>query len=296
MDRRRLRGFIALAEELHFGRAAARSNITQPALSQQLRQLEEELQIELVQRTKRRVALTRAGEAFLIECRKIVANMDHAVHLVREVDRGLSGQIVVGATAPALYIGLPAMIKRYKDLMPGIQVLVRECTTTIQESALRSGEIDVSICHPPLEDATLACIEIARMPFDVVMSDANPLATRDRLYLRDLAGESFIVFARAIAPNMYDIVIAMCREAGFSPKVILEASPAQSIVGMAACGVGIGLIASQMQHFPHPMAVFRSLTGTAPMLTLGAAHRGGTPPIAVQRFVEVAVEVGRKLS
>lgn len=296
MDRRRLRGFIALAEELHFGRAAIRSNITQPALSQQLRQLEEELRVELVQRTKRRVALTRAGEAFLIECRKIVASMDHAVHLAREVERGLSGQIVVGATAPALYVGLPAIIKRYKEVMPGIQVLVRESTTTIQESALRSGEIDVSICHPPLEDATLACIEIARMPFDIVMSDANPLATKERLYLRDLAGESFIVFERAIAPNMYDIVIAMCREAGFSPKVILEAAPAQSIVAMAACGVGIGLIASQMQHFPHPLAVFRSLTGAAPMLSLGAAHRGGAPPITVQRFVEVAVEVGRKLS
>ncbi len=296
MDRRRLRGFIALAEELHFGRAAARSNITQPALSQQLQQLEEELQIELVRRTKRRVALTRAGEAFLIECRKIVASMDHAVRLAREVERGLSGQIVVGATAPALYIALPAMIERYKELMPGIQVLVRECTTTFQESAVRSCEIDVSICHPPLEDATLACIEIARMPFDVVMSGANPLATKERLYLRDLAGESFIVFARTIAPNMYDNVIAMCRGAGFSPKVILEASPAQSIVGMAACGIGIGLIASQMQHFPHPMAVFRSLSGTAPILTLGAAHRGGTPSIAVQRFVEVAVEVGRELS
>jgi DNA-binding transcriptional LysR family regulator len=160
---------------------------------------------------------------------------------------------------------------------------------------LRSGEIDVSICHPPLEDTSLSCVEIARMPFDVVMADTNPLASRENLYLRDLAGESFIVFARAVAPNMYDIVIAMCREAGFSPRVILEVAPAQSIVGMAACGVGIGLIASQMQHFPHPMAVFRRLTGTAPILTLGAAHRGGTPPIAVQRFVDVAVEVGRKL-
>lgn len=295
MDRRRLRSFIALAEELHFGRAAIRSNVTQPALSQQLRQLEEELGVDLVQRTKRRVALTRAGESFLVECRKIVASMDHAVHLAREVDRGLSGQIVVGATAPALYIGLPAMIKRYKEVMPGIQVLVRESATTVQESALRSGEIDVSICHPPLEDASLACIELTRMPFDVVMSASNPLARKPKLYLRDLASESFIVFTRAIAPNMYDLVIAMCREAGFSPKVILEAAPAQSIVGMAACGVGIGLIASKMQHFPHPMAVFRSLTGTAPMLGLGAAYRGGTPPITVQRFVEVAVEVGRKL-
>lgn len=295
MDRRRLRSFITLAEELHFGRAAVRSNITQPALSQQLRQLEEELQVELVHRTKRMVSLTRAGEAFLIEARKIVGNMDHAIHLAREIGSGLSGQLIVGATAPALYIGLPAIIKRYKQVMPGMQVLVREMTTTEQEGALRSGDIDIGICHPPLDDASLMCVDIARLPFDIVMSESNPLAAKRTLRLRDLANESFIVFARAIAPNMYDRVIAMCQEQGFSPKVILEASPAQSIVGLAACGVGIGLIASELQHFAQPMAVFRNLTGPAPMLTLGASYSSESASIAIQNFVSVAKQIGRNL-
>lgn len=295
MNRRRLRSFIALAEELHFGRAAARSNITQPALTQQLHQLEEELQVELMHRTKRTVSLTRAGEVFLAEARKIVGNMEHAIHLAREIGSGLSGHLIVGATAPALYIGLPAIIKQYKQVMPGIQVLVREMTTTEQESALRAGDIDVGICHPPLDDTSLNCVEIARMPFDIVMSESNPLAKKRILRLHDLASESFIVFARAIAPNMYDGVIMMCQEQGFSPKVILEASPAQSIVGLAACGVGIGLIASELQHFAQPLVVFRRLTGPAPMLAMGASYSSESLSLAVKTFIDTARQVGRSL-
>jgi DNA-binding transcriptional LysR family regulator len=295
MDRRRLKSFIALAEELHFGRAAARSNITQPALSQQLRLLEAELQVELLQRTKRSVHLTRAGEAFLEQARSIVGSMDHAVHLTREIGSGMSGQLIVGATAPALFFGLPPMIAQYKRIMPKMQVLVREMTTTEQEAALRTGDIDVGICHPPLEDARLICIELARLPFDIVMATSNPLAQKVDLCLRDLAGEQFIVFARRVAPNIYDQVIALCQEAGFSPKVIVEAAPAQSIVGLAACGVGVGLVASRMQHFAHPLAVYRSLQGAAPSLSLGASCVNGSTNPAVARFIETARQVGRQL-
>lgn len=295
MNRRRLRSFIALAEELHFGRAAARSNITQPALTQQLHQLEEELQVELVHRTKRTVSLTRAGEAFLAEARKIVGNIEHAIHLAREIGSGLSGQLIVGATAPALYIALPAIIKHYQQVMPGIQVLVREMTSTEQEAALRAGDIDVGICHPPLDDTSLNCVEIAQLPFGIVMSESNPLASSRTLRLRDLENERFIVFARAIAPNMYDRVIALCQEQGFSPKVILEASPAQSIIGLAACGVGIGLIASELQQFAQPLVVFRKLTGRVPMLNLGASYSSESISLAVKNFIDTARQVGRSL-
>jgi DNA-binding transcriptional LysR family regulator len=295
MNRRRLRAFIALAEDLHFGRAAVRCNITQSALSQQIRQLEEELNVDLALRTKRSVSLTEAGQAFLIEARKILRNMDDAVHLVREVGSGRSGQLIVAATAPALFISLPEMIYQYKQEMPGIQVMVRELSTTDQESALRSGDIDVGICHPPLEDSSLQCAKIAEIFFDIVMNKDNLLAKKRTLRLKDLINERFIVFSRVIAPNMYDHVIALCQEEGFSPKVILEASPAQSIVGLAACGVGIGLIASQLQHFPQPLVVFKKLTGPAPKLSLGVAYSKAVPSVTLQKFVEVAQRVGKNL-
>lgn len=295
MNRRRLLAFVALAEDLHFGRAAARCNITQSALSQQLRQLEDELRVELVHRTKRFVLLTQAGQAFLGEARKILRNMDHAVHLARAVGEGRGGQLIVAATAPALFVSLPSMIAEYRKVMPGIQVMVRELTTTDQESALRSGEIDVGICHPPLDDSQLQCKMVAEIPFDVVMSKDNPLAQKRTLRLKDLSNESFIVFSRSVAPNMYDRVIALCQEEGFSPKVILEASPAQSIVALAACGVGIGLIASRLQHFPQPFATFKRLTGPAPELSLGLAYSDTVASLAVSNFIEVAIKVGKTL-
>jgi DNA-binding transcriptional LysR family regulator len=295
MDRRRLRAFITLAEELHFGRAAVRCNITQSGLSQQLRQLEDELQVELVHRTKRVVSLTRAGDSFVVQARKILSSMDDAIYLAREVGGGRSGQLIVAATAPALFMGLPAIISEYKKRMPGMQVMVRELTMTEQQSALHAGEIDVGICHPPLEDASLQCVEIAELPFDIVMNKFNPLAKKRSLRLKDLANERFIVFARAIAPNMYDRVIALCQKEGFSPRVILEASPAQSIVALAACGVGIGLIASQSQHFPQPLVVFKRLSGTAPMLSLGVAYTEDVPSVAVKEFVEISQQVGKSL-
>ena len=295
MNRIRLRAFIALAEDLHFGKAASRCNITQSALSQQLRQLEEELQVELVHRTKRFVSLTHAGHAFLVEAKKILRNMDDAVYLAREVGEGRGGQLIVAATAPALFVSLPAIIHEYKKVMPGIQVMVRELTTTDQESALRLGDIDVGICHPPLDDMDLQCANVADIPFDIVMNKDNPLARKRVLRLKDLVNERFIVFSRTIAPNMYDRVIALCQDQGFSPRVILEASPAQSIVGLAASGIGIGLIASQVQHFPQPFVVFKKLTGPAPNLSLGVAYSPTVPSVAVQTFVDVAVRVGKTL-
>ena len=269
--------------------------MTQSALSQQLRQLEEELQVELVHRTKRFVSLTQAGQAFLTEARKILRNMDDAVYLAREVGQGREGQLIVAATAPALFVSLPAMIYEFKKVMPGIQVMVRELTTTDQESALRSGEIDVGICHPPLDDNTLLCASIAEIPFDVVMNRDNPLAKKRVLRLRDLFNERFIVFSRSIAPNMYDRVIALCQEEGFSPKVILEASPAQSIVALAASGIGIGLIASELQHFPQPFVVFKKLSGSAPKLSLGIVYSNTFTSLAVKNFVDVAHRVGKTL-
>jgi DNA-binding transcriptional LysR family regulator len=226
---------------------------------------------------------------------KILRNMDDAVHLVREVGSGRSGQLIVAATAPALFISLPEIIYQYKQVMLGIQVMVRELSTTDQESALRSGDIDVGICHPPLEDSSLQCEKIAEIFFDIVMNKDNLLAKKRTLHLKDLINERFIVFYRVIAPNIYDHVVALCQEEGFSPKVILEASPAQSIVGLAACGVGIGLIASQLQHFPQPLVVFKKLTGPAPKLSLGVAYSNTVPSVTLQKFVEIAQRVGKNL-
>lgn len=296
MDRRRLQFFVALCEELHFHRAAARCHITQPALSQQLRQLEEELQVQLVHRNKRHVSLTRAGETFLGEARRILRQMERAAQLARQTDRGEIGQLSVGMTAPALYIVFPEIMHRFRTALPNVGVNVHVMTTAEQEEALRLGAIDVGIFHPPLDDQSLSSHPIARMRFNVVLSDRNPLAARPSLRLEDLSKQRFIIFPRVIGPRLYDEIISLCQQAGFSPELILEASPAQSIIALAAADFGIGLIASDLQQFGRPGVVYRSLDGPAPHLTLGVAHQRDDTSPAIQTFLSVATAVGEQVS
>lgn len=293
MDRRRLTGFVALAEDLHFGRAAARCHISQSALSQQLAQLEADLQVRLVNRTRRHVALTRAGEVYAGEARKLLRAMDEAADLARRAEAGLDGRLVVAATQSALFMLLPEVLAAFAEAAPGVQVAVRPMPTAGQEAALRRGEVDVGLVHPPLDDPGLACRTIATLPFDVVLSDRNPLARRPALRLRDLAGERFILFPRQVGPQLHDRILALCLQEGFSPVEVQEAAPAQSIVGLAACNLGVGFIASRLQHYDRPGVVYRTLEGPAPAFTLGIARAAGSGGRAVDLFVETAERVAK---
>jgi DNA-binding transcriptional LysR family regulator len=296
MDRRRLECFVALAEELHFHRAATRCHMTQPGLSQHLRMLEEYLQVQLVYRNKRRVSLTRSGEVFLEQARKLLRGMDQAVELARRTDKGEIGQLAIGLTATALYIVFPEIMRLFARRLPEVGIIVHEMTTAEQEEALRAGTIQLGIGHPPLDDPSLACQVIATTAFNIVLSERNPLARRKTLTLGDLAGEQFIIFPRKIGPQLYDRILSMCQDAGFSPKVILEASPAQSIIALATANFGIGFIASGFQRLPRPGAVYRELRGPAPYLSLGVAYHADDTSPAVRVFLDVAEAVGKTVS
>lgn len=295
MDKRALECFVALAEELHFRRASQRCHISQPGLSQQIRRLEDQLQVQLVHRSKRHVSLTRAGAVFLAEARKVLFTMGRAVDLTRETDRGVVGHLRVGATASALFILLPDIAARFRAALPHAQLTVAHLTTAEQEAALKDGDIQVGICHPPLSDPALACITLAELPFDVVMSSDNPLSRKRILTLKDLAEETFILFPRDVGPRLYDQIISLCHQQGFSPRQIIDASPAQSIVAMAACNLGVGFIASKVQHYDRPLAVFRKLSGPGPFLTLGAASLGEPQPPMVGQFLDLATAAAAAL-
>ena len=219
--------------------------------------------------------------------------MEHAALLARQTDRGEVGQLSVGMTAPALYIVFPEIMHGFRTELPNVGVNVQVMTTSEQEAALRSGSIDVGIFHPPLDDQSLSSSPIASMRFNVVLSDQNPLASRPSLRLEDLSRERFIIFPRVIGPRLYDEIISLCQQAGFSPEVILEASPAQSIIALAAANFGIGLIASRLQQFDRPGVVYRPLDGPAPRLTLGVAYQGDDTSPAIRTFLNVAAAIGK---
>ena len=289
MDKRRLECFVALAEELHFGRAANRTGISQPGLSQQLMQLEDQLQVELVRRSKRQVALTRAGEVFLEEARKLLIGMARAVELTRHSQDGIIGKLRIGTAPSALFIVLPEIVAVFRELLPNVDLEVMQMSTEEQLEALREGLIDVGLMHPPLsQTAGLVIDEIYAFPFRIAMHEGNPLAAKDTLQLSDLAGQTFILFSRALGPQSYDDIIANCRNAGFSPVKIIEVAPAQSIVALAACDLGIGFVASRVQLFDRPLVTYRDLEEGGPAVRIAVAYRREANAPMVKQFLAAA--------
>jgi DNA-binding transcriptional LysR family regulator len=294
VDRFRLECFVALAEELHFHRAAERCHVSQPAMSQQVRTLERELGVQLAHRTKRTVVLTAAGEVFLREARRTLRQLDLAVSLAQRTDRGEIGQLTVGVTSPGLYVMFPETVRRFRAALPRVGVIVRELTTAEQEKALRAGDIDVGLVHPPLDDGGLSAEEVARVPFQLALPDDHRLAGHGSLELAELAGERFVIFPRQIAPQLYDAIISMSRAAGFTLEIAMEAYPAQSIIALVSSGVGLGFIAGEVQRLNRPGVVYRPLRG-GPQLSMGVAHHPDGVSPAVGAFVEAARAAGREV-
>lgn len=295
MDRSALECFVALAEELHFHRAAERCHISQPAMSQQIRKLERELGVRLAHRTKRTVALTRAGEVFAAEARKTLRQMDVASELARRTASGEIGQLTVGVTAPALFVVFPEVVARFRRRLPSVGLVVQALTTAEQEHALLHGDIDVGLVHPPLEESALATEPIGRAAFQLALPEGHALTDRDEVRLADLEGEPVVIFPRQIAPQVYDSVLRLCQEAGFSLKIAMEAHPAQSIIALVASGVGLGFIASRTQRLARAGVVYRPISGPRPQLSIGVAYHTGSITPAMQSFLDAAREAGRTM-
>jgi DNA-binding transcriptional LysR family regulator len=295
VDRVALECFVSLAEELHFGRAAERCHISQPAMSQQIRRLEQELDVRLAHRNKRMVALTRAGDVFLTEAKKLLRQMDDAAALALRTDRGEIGQLRLGVTAPALFVIYPEIATLFRDRLPNVGLVVREMTTAEQEHALRRGDLDVGLVHPPLDDPGLLTEEIGHAPFHIALPVGHPLTAHDSLELGDLEREQVVIFPRQIAPQLYDTVLMLCRNAGFSLKIAMEAHPAQSIIALVAAGVGVGFIASQTQRMDRAGVTYRPIRGPRPQLSIGVAYHADETAPTVATFLAVAREAGRTM-
>ena len=220
IELRHLRYFIAVAEELHFGRAADRLHMAQPPLSQQIRQLEAELGFQLFHRTKRSVELTEAGQVFLKDCRKIFRQLDQAVRTGQQASRGELGQLAIAFVSSAAYNILPPILQAFRAAMPQVRLELHELTTDQQVRWMQDGRIDVGFVRPPVEDEQLQLMTIFREPLVVALPIAHPLAEQPQVSLAALASEPFILFPRPLAPGLYDQIISLCQQAEFSPTVV----------------------------------------------------------------------------
>ena len=270
MEMRHLRYFVAVAEELHFGHAAVRLHMAQPPLSLQIRQLEEELGVPLLRRTKRKVELTDGGAAFLPEARRILVAVEGAKEAARRAHRGESGRLVIGFVTSAAAEVLPTVLRAHRERYPAVEMTLRELTVGEALQALERGTIGVGLLRPPVGSAALAYEVIRREPFVVALPERHPLAAHGTLALAALAGQPFILFPRHWGSGLYDQVISHCMAAGFSPDVVQEATEMTTIVGIVAAGIGISLV-------PAPVALLR---------TAGVAYR---PLIAPGLLGELAM-------
>jgi DNA-binding transcriptional LysR family regulator len=297
MELRHLNYFIAVAEELHFGRAAKRLNISQPPLSQQIKQLEEEIGVRLFNRTKRRVEITPAGLVFLAEARQVITMSEEAVRRTIRADKGEIGQLAMGFIGSANYSVLPQVIREFRRRFPKIEITLTEMNTSHQIEAFHSGRIQVGFLRPPqgIEDKGVSVEPIFREPLMAAIPGNHSLRGETAIPLRLLAKEPFIMIPRQRGPGFFDYIIALCQQEGFSPDIVLEASQFHTIIGLVAAGIGIAIMPASMQRSRIEGVVFRTIAGGAETV-LNMAWITNNQSLVLQNFLNVAREAVRSLT
>lgn len=290
MEIRHLRYFVAVAEELHFGRAAQRLHIQQPPLSRQIQDLESELGFSLFERSRRRVELTPAGKALLGRARQVFDAVDVAIHDARSASEGESGRLVVGYPSSLAYSGLTELLRAFRTRFPSVEIALRELPPADQIDGLKAGSLDVGFVRTSLDDPTLAAELVRREALMIVLPDDHRLTKQRTVALKSLAQEPFVMFPRARGPAFYDQLMSLCARAGFSPRIVQEAAQLD-IVSLVAAGFGVSIMPSSMRNFRRPGLVFRGIVG-APQVELLIVWRHQNLSPALHNFVALVRELG----
>lgn len=301
MDLRRIRYFVALAEELHFGRAAQRLGISQPPLSQQIRVLEEEMGVQLLVRSNRRVELTPAGAVLLPEARALLAQAERARAMTLRAQRGELGELRVGFTGSAAFSSIiPQLILEYRRRLPEVHLQLHELTTQQQLIAMLERRLDIGFFRSPKQPELPPNLQALRLFEDALVAVLPPqhsLGTRDEpLPVAALAEEDFVMYPRESGTGVYDQILSLCRQAGFTPRVAQEAREAPTIVGLVAAGLGVALVPASLRSINVNGVMYRALREKAARSAMWLVLREGTLPIQQATFAALAREVPHQSS
>lgn len=292
MDLRRLRYFIAVAEELHFGRAAERLNMAQPPLSQAIRRLEAELGVTLLHRSTRRVDLTDAGRGYLARARKILGEVDEAAHEARRVAAGAVGHLAIGCVGSATYSLLPAISRGLSMELPGVDFSFRgEMLAPDQATALRTGEIDLALLRPPSADPSLTVLPLRRDRLVVAVPADHRLAALPQLAVTDLAGAGLIVHSADRRSVMYDVVVGLFRDAGAEPRIRHEVGETSTLITLVAGGLGVAVVPEPVTALALEGVAYRPLASPAVDVELAIAHRTDRTEPHLARAVSLIREI-----
>jgi DNA-binding transcriptional LysR family regulator len=294
MELRHLRYFVALAEELHFGRAAARLGISQPPLSQQIKILEGTLSARLLNRTNRRVELTQAGVLFLAEARAILERADRAISVAMRAESGELGDLRI-----AMFPSAPLMaqvgdaILTFRKNYPDVQLILNEVESHQQTQGLLEGREQIAIIRSivaPVLPSTLLATELLREPFLVIMRIDHPLAKRRRISIRELAEESFVFYGDRMGKTLPHQVLLLCRSGGFEPRIGQLANGNATITGLVAAGLGIAIVPQAMCQLQHKAVVSRPLDAANAMTSTWLLRRSHDNSPLVSAFCKLVTK------
>jgi len=289
MELRQLRYFVAVAEELHFRRAAEQLHISQPPLSEQINQLEDELGTRLLERNRRReVRLTAAGAAFLEEARKILLDVSEAAEVVHRATRGEIGTLRV-SLAPAMAYGVvPMILRQLRTSLPMVSLQLSELVTPLQEKALHDRRLDVGFCYGRLQSDRLVAECIHRERLVLAVPDDHPMASQERISLLQPEGEQFITIPRTISPGLYDSIFQTCYKAGLSPKVAQETNQFQTAIGLVCVGMGVALVPESMVALKREGVNYLRIDDDTPVIETLMVRIQDEPYPAMIRLMDLA--------
>jgi DNA-binding transcriptional LysR family regulator len=279
MEPRLLRSFVAVAEELHFGRAAERLHLSQPPLSVQIRTLEERLGARLLERDRRHVALTEAGAFLLERARHLLSEAQRSAQEVRRIAEGESGLLSVGYTPTATYEVLPRLLGRFRRSSPEVRLEFIELRSALQAEALRSGRIEVGLACGPLGEAGVVEHTLAEDRFVAALPRLHPLAAKPKLRLRELASEAFVAVRSDIEPAWAHACEQALRRARLRVEVVQETDSKVALLGLVAAGVGAAIVSASMRKLARHGVVYRDIVD----LTLRVPLVGLVAPAASPR-------------
>jgi DNA-binding transcriptional LysR family regulator len=290
---RHLRYFAAVAEELHFGRAARRLRIAQPPLSRQIRALEENLGCQLLVRNPRRVALTEAGRVFLEAAGRVFRELDAAVDAARRTSRGELGSLSIGYVPSAAYSRLPALLRAFHERFPSVEIRVRELPPADQVQELMRGHLDAGLVRGPVDEPALASETILEEPLVAVLPARHPLARRRQVPLADLASEPFVLPVRTAGPSYHDHILALCSQAGFVPRIAHHQAGLSELLSLVAAGFGVSVVPASLRRLAGRDLAYRPLVGAPTSPLILAWPSTSTSPV-LRTFRELARRAGAR--
>lgn len=268
MDLRLLESFLAVAERLHFGRAAESLGLSQPTLSHQIRRLEDHVGAALFDRTSRAVSLTDAGHALVPEARRVVIDLERAIAQSRTAAEGRAGHLAVGSIGAALNSITPRVISRLREQVPGVAVQLTQMNTPELLNALRQRELDVGFVRSAGRAAGVRVETLLEEPMLIALPTQHPLGNQDVVDVRDLRDEEFVLWPRTVSPAFHDQVYAVCRSAGFEPSVAMEGADIETQLGLVSADVGVSLQPASFANLGRRGVAWRHLAQAAPVSSL----------------------------